>query len=213
MRNFIGWRFAVTAAAVALAFWQDRPATAEEDKAASVDAFLELAPVLQHPRCVNCHPKGESPLIGDDGRAHLPRVVRGPDGHGQGLKCTVCHGPQNNPGTGAPGAPNWHLAPASMGWEGLSVPEICAALTDPEMNGGKTPEQVAVHMAEDPLVAWAWDPGMRPGRRERSVPPVDLETFGALARAWAASGAHCPTDADLAAAAEVAEPEAPAEDG
>ena len=33
--------------------------------------FVEAGRVLQHPRCLNCHPVGERPTQGNDGRIHL----------------------------------------------------------------------------------------------------------------------------------------------
>jgi hypothetical protein len=32
--------------------------------------FVEAGRVLQHPRCLNCHPVGERPTQGDDGHPH-----------------------------------------------------------------------------------------------------------------------------------------------
>ncbi len=44
---------------------------------------LELfGKVIQHPRCVNCHPPDDSPRQGDEALLHDPPVVRGPDDHG-----------------------------------------------------------------------------------------------------------------------------------
>jgi hypothetical protein len=76
-------------------------------------AFETVRSVLQHPRCQNCHPRGDVPLQGDDGRPHNQNVLRGPDGKGMvGQRCTTCHGPANPPDTyGA------HTPPgASTGW-------------------------------------------------------------------------------------------------
>src|SRR5688572_30286449 len=44
--------------------------------------FLEATRVLQHPRCVNCHPDGDIPHQGMALALHDPPVVRGPDDHG-----------------------------------------------------------------------------------------------------------------------------------
>src|SRR5262245_21189046 len=54
----------------------------ESDEAASRAAFLAVYPVLMHPRCMNCHPKGDQPLQGDDSHIHVQNVRRGPDGKG-----------------------------------------------------------------------------------------------------------------------------------
>src|SRR2546429_948743 len=53
--------------------------------------FVEAGRVLQHPRCLNCHPVGERPTQGNDGHPHSPLVVRGADDKGAiGLRCTAC---------------------------------------------------------------------------------------------------------------------------
>ena len=44
--------------------------------------FVEAGRVLQHPRCLNCHPAGERPTQGDDRHPHSPLVVRGSDDKG-----------------------------------------------------------------------------------------------------------------------------------
>src|SRR6185436_12198909 len=47
--------------------------------------------VLQHPRCMNCHPVGDAPLQGDDSHVHAQYVTRGADGQGAvGMRCDTC---------------------------------------------------------------------------------------------------------------------------
>jgi hypothetical protein len=77
------------------------PATSERE---SLWAWEEIATVLQNPRCLNCH-QLRAPLQGDAWRIHVPRVVRGPDGHGvSAMRCGNCHNEMgNNPTSGAPG--------------------------------------------------------------------------------------------------------------
>lgn len=176
------------------------PATADElrgpdafksigDKAErSAALFEEAGKVLLHPRCINCHPAGDTPLQGEGGQVHEPRVERGSGGHGRvGLRCSTCHERANfDPGR-VPGAPSWHLAPASMAWEGLSLGEICAGLKDRAKNGDRSVREIVAHMTEDPLVAWAWEPGA-----DREPAPGPREVFGELIRAWASAGAVCP---------------------
>ena len=87
-----------------------------KDSIGSQKAFLAAYKVLMSPRCMNCHPKGDIPLQGDDSHLHTQGVKRGVDGKGvYALKCANCHQPQNSVGLNMPpGNPNWHLPPASM---------------------------------------------------------------------------------------------------
>jgi hypothetical protein len=154
----------------------------------AVALFQEAAKVLQHPRCVNCHPRGDSPMQTDRMRPHEPWVVRGADGHGApGLVCTTCHGNANYETSRVPGDPHWHLAPASMAWEGMSVGQICEQLKDPKRNGNRTIAAILDHATNDSLVKWGWNPG-----GGRTPAPGTNEAFGELLRAWANAGAHCP---------------------
>lgn len=163
----------------------------EDDRVRAQASFTEAGNVLLHARCVNCHPVTERPLQGDARRPHMPPVVRGEDGHGAvGMKCSTCHMAQNAAlvgGGSIPGHGEWHLAPASMAWEGRSLSEICEQIKDPERNGGKSLEEIVHHMSEDALVGWAWNPG--PGRE---TPPGNQEVLGGLIRLWVEAGAHCP---------------------
>ncbi len=85
-----------------------RPVTAfagiGDTQSRSIAYFEEAGKVLQHPRCVNCHPAGERPFQGDAMRPHEPLVVRGSDGRGaSGLGCTTCHGAANFDAARVPG--------------------------------------------------------------------------------------------------------------
>jgi hypothetical protein len=154
----------------------------------SIALFQEAGKVLQHPRCVNCHPAGERPFQGDQMRPHEPLVVRGKDGHGApGMACTTCHSGTNFDPARVPGDPHWHLAPASMAWEGKSLGYICNQLKDPARNGNRDIAAILKHAATDSLVKWGWNPG--PGR---TPAPGTNEEFAALLQAWADTGAHCP---------------------
>lgn len=155
----------------------------------SVAFFVEAGKVLQHPRCVNCHPAGDRPMQGNDGHPHQPLVVRGADGLGAlGMRCTTCHGKANFEPGGVPGNPTWHLAPIEMAWAGKSLGEICAQIKDRKRNGGKSMEELVHHMAEDPLVGWAWTPGA-----DREPAPGTQEEFGELIKAWVETGGACPS--------------------
>src|ERR1700682_6141270 len=57
----------------------------------SLALFVEAGRVIQHPRCLNCHPVGERPTQGNDGHPHSPLVVRGPDDKGAiAMRCPTC---------------------------------------------------------------------------------------------------------------------------
>src|SRR5579862_5132139 len=127
----------------ALGFLAAGLANAQEGdmRAKSQALFLEMARVFQSARCMNCHPRAAFPTQGDDRHRHLMNVARGPDDHGApGLHCGTCHQAENQTASGVPGAPDWHLAPLRMAWEGLSPGEICRALLDPK-RGGMKPAQ------------------------------------------------------------------------
>jgi len=164
-------------------------ASIKEERARSEALFQEAGKVLQHPRCVNCHPAGERPLQTDRMLAHEPLVVRGADGHGApGQRCDTCHHAENYDAARVPGHPQWHVAPLEMAWEGKTLGEICDQIKDPARNGNKDMNALLHHMAEDTLVGWGWTPGA-----DRTPAPGTQAEFGALLRAWAAAGAHCPS--------------------
>ena len=150
--------------------------------------FVEAGKVIQHPRCLNCHPVGERPTQGADMHPHSPLVVRGNDDKGAvAMRCTTCHQAANFDPSGVPGHPLWHMAPLGMAWQQRSLAQICQQIKDPRRNGGKTLAQLRDHMANDTLVGWAWHPG---GTREPA--PGTQEQFGALIAAWIDTGASCP---------------------
>ena len=166
------------------------PPTAE----AGLTAFETVRSVLQHPRCQNCHPRGDAPLQGDDGHPHLQNVQRGPDGKGMvGERCSTCHGPMN-----LPESYGLHTPPGvTTGWRmpkpderlvfvGVASGALCEQVKDPAHNGGKNMAALREHL-DDPLVTWAWTPGVG-----RTPPPVSREAFLAAWTTWANAGAPCP---------------------
>jgi hypothetical protein len=158
-------------------------------KAESIAFFNEAAKVFQHPRCLNCHPAGDQPTQGTDFHLHVMNVQRGKDDHGAvGMRCSTCHGTENNLNSGVPGAPKWALAPRNMAWQGLSKKQLCESLKDPNRTH-MTAEEFIKHNAEDELVAWGWKPG--PGREPA---PGTQKQFGELVAKWIHSGAYCPAD-------------------
>jgi mono/diheme cytochrome c family protein len=152
------------------------------------EIFTPIARVLMHPRCMNCH-QAEAPRQTDARLLHSQGISRGVDGLGAvGQRCATCHQAANAAQGTVPGAVNWHLAPASMSWQGLSAGEICRQIKDPARNGNRrTAEQVIDHMSSDPLVLWAWQPG-----GGRSLPPMSHDDFVKALRAWADQGLPCP---------------------
>jgi hypothetical protein len=162
--------------------------TIADGRTRSIALFSEAGKVLQHPRCMNCHPATERPTQTDRMRLHQPLVVRGADGHGAaGMPCTACHHAGNFDPAHVPGHPDWHLAPATMAWQGRSLAQICSQIKDRARNGGRNLAALIHHVSEDSLVGWAWAPGAG-----RTLAPGTQAQFGVLMKAWAATGAFCP---------------------
>ncbi len=161
------------------------------DAAASAKAFLAATKVFFHPRCVNCHPAGNSPLQGDDSHRHGANVKRGPEGLGvAGIRCSVCHQASNQPGPHMPpGAPGWKLPPdnAHMTFEKRTPKQLCLQLKDPKQNGNLSVKEVVEHVKDAPLVLWGWSPG-----EGRTPVPVSHDEFVKLMVEWADKGAYCP---------------------
>ncbi|TCP33571.1 Isoquinoline 1-oxidoreductase subunit [Sphingomonas sp. BK235] len=162
-------------------------AAIRDPSARSVALFAEAGRVIQHPRCLNCHPRGDSPTQTGRMRPHLPSVRRGVDGGGEvTLRCTTCHHAANFAPAGVPGHAAWRLAPAEMAWQGRSLGAICRQMLDPA-RAHMDRAALRRHLAQDALVGWAWHPG---GTREPA--PGTQEEFGALIAAWLETGARCP---------------------
>jgi hypothetical protein len=165
--------------------------TVPRDDAAAARAFEVMVAVLHHPRCMNCHSKGDFPRQGDDSHRHTMNVRRGPDGHGfVAVKCSTCHQDHNLEGRHVPpGAPDWHLPSPEMPmiWEGLTNRQLCELFKDPKQNGSRNVDQIVEHMTT-PLVLWGWNPG-----EGRNPVPVPQAEFLANVKEWASKGAACPT--------------------
>jgi mono/diheme cytochrome c family protein len=164
---------------------------AEKDPAGARAAFRDVYKVLMHPRCMNCHPAGDSPLQGDDSHVHMQNVMRGADGKGKyALKCANCHQDTNRPGANMPpGNPTWHLPKKDMPlvFQGKSPRELADQLKDLKRNGGRTLEQLVEHVTKDKLVLWGWEPG-----DGRTKPPLSHEEFVKKFREWVEKGAASP---------------------
>src|SRR5215831_6765682 len=204
MRTTISIGACLLAISAALYATVRRVSSEPNDDAAARAAFMVAYQVFMHPRCVNCHPAGDSPLRGEDSQPHTGlRLRRGPDGQGVfTLKCTNCHQSQNQVGPHMPpGAPNvlaggaldsttprWHLPSAKtpMIFQGRSAAQLCRQLEDPSQNGGLTAEHLIHHVSTDPLVLWAWNPG-----EGRTRPPLRHDEFVASVKAWLDNGGAC----------------------
>jgi len=186
---------AVGVAAIAAASWLFSNSGASQGakllsptKAEGIAAFERVATVLESPRCMNCHPRGDRPRQGDDRHIHLMNVQRGPNDRGPpAMTCRACHQEHNNDMTRAPGAPHWRLAPRSMGWSGLTHAELCRTLLDRSKNGGRDAKALVTHMTSDPLVLWAWQPG-----DGRTPPPLSTDDLKLALALWVKAGTPCP---------------------
>jgi hypothetical protein len=150
-------------------------------------AFMTIASVLQSPRCMNCHPAGEAPLVGDHAAAHRMNVSRMSM---KGLNCATCHrGVNGKVPHSPPGVPNWRLPPDDkrMVFEGKTPHELCEQIKDPTRNGEKSLQALKDHMGHDQFVLWAWSPG--PGR---TSPPIAHDALMKAIDEWVAAGAPCP---------------------
>jgi hypothetical protein len=188
-RRCVSAHIAVTIAFLIVVFGSSALLWAQTPQASSAGraAWAKIATVLEHPRCLNCH-QVNSPLQNDSRRPHVPQVVRGPDNHGvAAMRCGTCHTSDNNPTSRTPGAPNWQLAPVSMRWQGLSSGELCRVLKDPAHNGNRSGASLIEHVANDPLVAWGWDPG-----EGREPVPIPHQEVVDLMKVWVGAGAPCP---------------------
>ena len=181
-------------------------------KSTGTRAWRAIYSVLTSPRCLNCHTATSSndpsvndyPRQTDDRRPHLYGISRGQDNKGLGNgRCDTCHGRVNNRVTGAPGAeqngePLWQLAPTSMAWESspgqpMTGEALCQMLKDPSLNGGLDGEGLLKHIATEPLVLWAWNPGVNSEGKRRTTPPLSHPAFvGAMTR-WLREGSPCPS--------------------
>jgi hypothetical protein len=160
----------------------------------SEESYNMMMDVLTHQRCMNCHPNDNIPKQGNDRHPHYFGMARGEDDKGfQATNCNTCHNSENNRYSGVPGAPHWSLAPARMGWEGLTRSQIAERLVDKNANGQRSFDELVKHMTEDDLVLWAWTPGIDANGQEREIPPVSKEEFKNAVEYWFDNGAVIPT--------------------
>jgi hypothetical protein len=204
MRRPIGLSVVVVVT-IAAAAAQKSAAEDTQGNVAASELFLRAFAVFSHPRCSNCHPRDDQPRQGTSMRhVHAMNVQRGREktvgdgagGYGRpGMECRTCHEASNGTLPGSPpGALNWRLAPKEMGWDGLTASELCTHFNDlaargvPVMDHIVKPDDKAnAEWKIDPLVKWAWEPGL-----DRDFPPVSLPEFTDLLRGWKKAGSGCP---------------------
>jgi hypothetical protein len=86
------------------------PPLAAPASAEAAHPFDDIARVMTHSRCLNCHTQADTPRQDDERRVHRPPVRRGVDGKGvAGLYCAACHGARNDEASGVPGETFCHL--------------------------------------------------------------------------------------------------------
>jgi hypothetical protein len=170
-------------------FWKEEDVLAK-DSIASAEAFEEVYKVLMHPRCMNCHPKGDVPLQGDDSHLHTMSPRRGANGNGvYAMKCKNCHQPENTPGLHTPpGNPKWALPPSDMKmvFEGKTAHELAVQIMDYNRNGHKTKAKLLEH-AKDTLVKAGWNMG-----EGRVSPPLSYNEFVKAWDTWIEKGGYAP---------------------
>jgi alcohol dehydrogenase (cytochrome c) len=184
-------------------------------------ASPKLSPYPWNPVTNAAYPQ-DYPRQGDDRHPHYYNVLRGDSfdlqtAEGTGIvqpgmgtpyeRCTYCHGTMNDPVTGIPGttnpsgpdptAPFWALAPTSMAWESspgvpLNGAQLCASLLDMTKNGNRTPAQLLHHIATEPLVNWAFAPGIGQNGKPRTTPPIPHDQLIQWFKIWIAEGTPCP---------------------
>jgi hypothetical protein len=169
-------------------------AMAQADTGRAAQAFEVVRSVLQHPRCQNCHIPGDAPRQHDASLRHDINVQRGPTGNGAAaMECSSCHQAENLPESYGlhvpPGAPAWRLPGPEMKmvFIDLSPAQLCAVIKNPGTTGGKDLHAMMVHIRDDKLVAWGWNPGLG-----RNPVPVPRERFVAAFQEWMSLGAPCP---------------------
>lgn len=162
----------------------------KKDSIESVKAFAKVYSVLMSPRCMNCHPKGDVPLQGEDSHLHAMAPKRGMDGKGlYAMKCANCHQLENTQGLHTPpGNPNWHLPPANMKmvFEDKSAHELAKQLINPNLNGHKDMKKLIEH-ADDGLVLAGWKPA-----KGYKLPPMSHAEFKKAWITWLETGAYAP---------------------
>jgi len=192
MRCFMPWPFIVVLfACEAWAQNAAEPIAAKTETPQKEEhPFILIHKVLLSPRCMNCHPKGDAPLQGDESQPHSMNIKRGLEKNG--MACTTCHRANNVGKVNAPpGVEHWALPPKDfpMVFEGRSVQALCEQLRDPKTNKHRSLADLVEHVEHDALVRYGWTPG--PGR---TPVPYPFKDFVEAMKAWERREGHCPND-------------------
>ena len=165
-------------------------ASIADAEARSAAIFTELGKVLTHPRCLNCHPAGDRPRQGDEGRPHQPpvRARRRRAWAVDAMRCTICHQKANFEPGRMPGHSGVAPRAARDGLAGQDARRDLRADQGPRaQRRPKSFADLIHHIGDDTLVGWAWEPGFG-----RTPAPGTQAEAGALVEAWVKTGAACP---------------------
>lgn len=176
----------------------EAPAEGSVTQAQGLEAWARIYEVASHPRCANCHvgaserPMWSGPSYGR-ARKHGMNIRAGDSRIGaEHIMCSTCHVTTTGAANTAPHmapqvAADWRLAPVEADWFGRSSPEICAQLSNTDLNGDRTFMDIAAHLDHDVILHWAWNPG---GGREPA--PYSLQDHVNDILAWGVAGMPCP---------------------
>ena len=100
--------------------------------------------------------------------------------------------PPTTAASGVPGAPNWHLAPASMALGKLSQGELCRAMLDKSTQRQQGRAAIVHHLTRTNWSRGAGRPASMPTARRASRCRLRRRSSIASCSAWAKLGAQCP---------------------
>jgi hypothetical protein len=180
-------RVLVCVVVASIAAAEEKPSAAERP---TESLFLPIARVLQHPRCMNCHPQNDAPLQFDTSKPHRQNVTRKIES--LGMQCNSCHAEVAMPGAHQPpAAPHWRMPPAEvpMVFEGKTSKQLCEQLKDKKLNGNRSLKDIREHLEKDAIVKWGFAPG-----EGRTLPPLTHAQLMKQVDAWISAGAQCPKE-------------------
>ena len=158
--------------------------------------FNEVAKVVTHPRCMNCHPAGEHPTQGNDQHEHMPPTCAArPASASPGVLLGLPHREELHAGRHRRDATRAFRAIRAGSsrrsrWRGRASRSARSASSS-RTRSATAARSLALlheHFAKDDLVAWGWAPG-----EGREPAPGTQQQLGELAQAWIDTGAECPS--------------------